>query len=100
MDFVKRLTSLVQDPTRYDLAHSDIAEVQLRAIDERFQHSKGRIKLLAKRAGDAGIEQINSFEEAARILFPHTAYKSYPERFLMGSKWEKLSRWLATVGAD
>jgi len=100
MDFVKRLTSLVQDPTRYDLAHTAIAEVQLRAIDERFQHNKSRIKLLAKRADDAGIEQINSFEEAARILFPHTAYKSYPESFLLGSKWEKLSRWLATVGAD
>ncbi|MEY3005795.1 MAG: hypothetical protein RI942_137, partial [Pseudomonadota bacterium] len=42
MDFVKRLTSLVQDPTRYDLAHTAIAEVQLRAIDERFQHNKSR----------------------------------------------------------
>jgi hypothetical protein len=31
------------------------------------------------------------------LLFPHTAYKSYPESFLMEQKWDRLTRWLGTV---
>jgi hypothetical protein len=32
-------------------------------------------------------------------LLPHTAYKSYPESFLSGRKWDKLTKWLGTVSS-
>ena len=31
------------------------------------------------------------------LLFPHTAYKSYPESFLTEEKWDRLGKWLGTV---
>ena len=32
-----------------------------------------------------------------RLLFPHTAYKSYPENWLVEERWERLDKWLDTV---
>jgi len=31
------------------------------------------------------------------LLFPHSAYKSYPERFLTDGKWDRLGKWLGTI---
>jgi hypothetical protein len=31
------------------------------------------------------------------LLLPHTAYKSYPESFLIEQKWDRLTKWLGTV---
>ena len=31
------------------------------------------------------------------LLFPHTAYKSYPESFLTEQKWDRLGKWLGTI---
>ena len=32
-----------------------------------------------------------------QLLFPHTAYKSYPESFLTDERWDRLAKWLDTV---
>ena len=32
-------------------------------------------------------------------MLPHTAYKSYPESFLIEKKWDRLTKWLGTVSA-
>ena len=31
------------------------------------------------------------------LLFAHTAYKSYPEGWLVEQKWDRMGRWLDTV---
>lgn len=82
---------------RYDIAWSDLREAQVAALDERFQDRKSKIKLLAHRASEAGIEKIGGIEDMVPLLFPHTAYKSYPESFLVEEKWDRLSKWLATI---
>jgi len=94
---VEELTSLVHAESRYDIPHADIGDKQIEAVNERFQDRKDRIKLLAHRAKQAGLTEIRSFEDMAHVLFPHTAYKSYPESFLMDEKWDKLGKWLDTV---
>jgi hypothetical protein len=94
---VEKLTSLVDDQHKYDVPHAEIKATQIEAVNERFQDRKDRIKLLGKRASDAQLTEIRSMEDMVHVLFPHTAYKSYPERFLLGGKWDKLSKWLATV---
>jgi hypothetical protein len=33
------------------------------------------------------------------LLLPHTAYKSYPESFLVNERWDRLTKWLGTVSA-
>ena len=94
---VERLTSLVKADDRYDYAAHEIRDAQIAAMNERFQDRIDRIKLLSHRAKDAGLTEIRSLEEAAQVLFPHTAYKSYPESFLMDERWDRLSKWLDTV---
>ncbi len=94
---VEQLTGMVASADRYDYAAADLRAVQIAAMNERFQDRIGRIKLLKHRAEEAGITEIRSLEDAVPLLLPHTAYKSYPESFLMEHKWDKLSKWLDTV---
>jgi len=96
---VERLTSLVDSPQRFAIPYAEIRQAQIEAMNERFQERKERIRLLAHRAKEAGILEIRSREEMVPLLFPHTAYKSYPESCLTDKKWDRLSKWLGTVSS-
>ncbi|MFC5750840.1 hypothetical protein [Actinomadura rugatobispora] len=94
---LERLTRLVDAPDRFDHSHAELRETQLAALDERFQERRDRIKLLGHRAREAGITRIRDRADAVPLLFPHTAYKSYPESFLIEERWDRLGKWLGTV---
>ena len=66
-------------------------------MNERFQERKEAIKLVGHRAREAGLTEVRSHEDVVQLLLPHTAYKSYPESYLMAEKWDRLSKWLDTV---
>ncbi|MDB5972229.1 MAG: hypothetical protein JWQ90_4679 [Hydrocarboniphaga sp.] len=92
-----RLTGLVKDSGRYDIPAAELRAAQAEAMNERFQERRGQIKLLAHRASDAGLDVVSSHEDMVKLLFPHTAYKSYPENWLMEERWDRLGKWLDTV---
>ncbi len=92
-----KLMALVADPDRFTFSQDELRETQIAALDERFQERRDRIKLLGMRARDAGIDRINSVADIVPMLFPHTAYKSYPESYLMEQRWDRLTKWLGTV---
>lgn len=94
---VEKLLSHVAAPDRFDHSAADLRDLQVEALNERFQDRKDKIKLLRHRAEEAGIDEITSVEDMVPLLFPHTAYKSYPESFLMEEKWDRLTKWLGTV---
>ena len=94
-----RLLDHMQQRTGFDVPYADVKELQIAAMNERFQEQVDRIKLVAMRAKEAGITEIRSLEDAVPLLLPHTAYKSYPESFLAEEKWDKLTRWLNSVSA-
>lgn len=96
---VERLTQLVTADDRYDIPFEKLRDLQVEAMNERFQERKDTIKLLGHRAREAKLSQIRSHEDAVQLLFPHTAYKSYPESFLLNERWDRLGRWLDTVSA-
>jgi hypothetical protein len=96
---VDSLLALQNSERCYTLPYSEVRELQIAAMNERLQERVGRIKLLAMRARDAGIEEIRELEDVVPLLLPHTAYKSYPESFLLEAKWDKLTKWLGTVSA-
>ena len=96
-EVVERLTRLVEAPDRYNIAFADLRGAQIAALNERFQEQKGRIKLVAHRAQEAGVTEVRGYEDMVGLLLPHTAYKSYPESWLVGKRWDRLSRWLDTV---
>lgn len=93
----ERLTNMVRDADRFTHSAADLRETQIAALNERFQERKDSIKLLKHRAEEAGISEIKDFADMVPLLFPHTAYKSYPESFLMDEKWDRLTKWLGTV---
>ena len=84
---------------RFDYSAEEVRKTQIEALNERFQERKDAIKLLAMRAGEAGTSEIRSLADVVPLLFPHTAYKSYPEAFLTDSRWDRLTKWLGTVAA-
>ena len=94
---VERLTRLVDAEDRYDIPFADLRAPQIEAMDERFQERRTQIKLLAHRASEAGITAVRNHEDVVKLLLPHTAYKSYPESWLIGKRWDRLSKWLDTV---
>ena len=96
---VARLTRLVEAQDRYDIPFADLRDAQIGAVNERFQERKGQIKLVGHRAREASVTEVRSHEEMAKLLLPHTAYKSYPESWLAQKRWDRLSKWLDTVSA-
>jgi hypothetical protein len=94
---VARLTGLVAAEDRYDIPFAALRDAQVAAIDERFQARKDAIKLLGRRARDAGLGAVRELADAVPLLFPHTAYKSYPESWLVEQRWDRLGKWLDTV---
>ena len=96
-DATEKLLAYQSNPSRFDISWKDLRADQIAALNERFIERKDAIKLLAHRASEAGITQILSLNDMVPLLFPHTAYKSYPESFLVEEKWDRLSKWLGTI---
>lgn len=86
------------NPFDYDPA--EILPDQLAAISERFKDRVEKIKLLQNRAETGNVTEIRGLADVVPLLFAHTAYKSYPEKWLFDQKWPMLSRWLDTVSTN
>ena len=97
---VDRLVSLVDAENPFDMPFSEVLPRQLEAINERFQDRVEKIKLLQNRAEVGGITEIRRMADVVPLLFAHTAYKSYPESWLIEQKWDRLGRWLDTVSTN
>jgi hypothetical protein len=96
---LERLTDLVQSEDRFAASSSDLLPLQIEAMNERLRERKDSIKLLAFRSRESGIDEIREKADMVPLLFPHTAYKSYPESFLSEQKWDRLGKWLGTVSS-
>jgi hypothetical protein len=95
-----RLVGLVDAENPFDYAPAEMLPRQLAAADERFKERVGQIKLLQNRAESGEISEIRQAADLVPLLFAHTAYKSYPEGWLMEQKWDRLGRWLDTVSTN
>jgi hypothetical protein len=96
----ERLVAMVDDANPFELSFGELRDAQLEAVNERFQSRVGEIKLLANRAEEGGIGEVRSMEDIVPLLFAHTAYKSYPENWLMDEKWDRMGKWLDTVSTQ
>ena len=97
IDQIKAMVSL-DDPFRD--APANLREIQLQALKERFDEKRQQIKIVDRRATDAGIDEITSLDDVVPLLFTHTNYKSYPEAFIDKSQWKHLSMWLQTLTGE
>jgi hypothetical protein len=97
---VDRLVGLVDTENPFDMPFSEALPRQLEAINERFKDRIEKIKLLQNRAESGGITEIRRMADIVPLLFAHTAYKSYPEGWLVEQKWDRMGRWLDTVSTN
>jgi hypothetical protein len=79
------------------MPYAEALPLQLEAVNERFQDRVQKIKLLQNRAEEGDITEVRQLSDIVPLLFAHTAYKSYPEHWLMEQKWDRMAKWLDTV---
>lgn len=95
------LLDLITDPgDAYNRPAADLEPLQLRAAQELFAARREQIPLVARRAEDAGIDEIRSYDDLVPLLFAHTVYKSYPPSFVERGRWDRMLRWLDTLSVD
>jgi len=97
---VERLVRLVDAENPFGMPFPEVLPRQLEAVQERFKDRVEKIKLLQNRAEAGGITAIRGMADVVPLLFAHTAYKSYPESWLIEQKWDRLGRWLDTVSTN
>lgn len=94
---VEALIGYMPGASGFNIPYSEIRDAQLAALNERLHERVDKIKLVGMRARDAEISEVHRLEDIVPLLLPHTAYKSYPESFLLEQKWDRLTKWLSTV---
>lgn len=94
---IENLVGRIDQDDRYDYAFEEVKELQIAAAEARFQERRAAIRLLDHRASEAKVDSIACHADMVGLLFPHTAYKSYPESWLAEGRWDRLAKWLDTV---
>jgi hypothetical protein len=88
---------MIGEADPYWLGDEELLEIQRQSMAERFRERRAQIKVLDQRASDLGIDSLESFEDVIPLLFAHQTYKSYPDAFVSGGRWDLLTRWLDTL---
>src|SRR5690606_10446210 len=97
MSAIDEIKALVDKAAPYREAPANLRELQLEAVRERFAEKRQQLKILDRRAGEAGIDEIRTLQDLVPLLFTHTNYKSYPETFVDKGQWGNMNLWLQTV---
>ena len=71
-----------------------LPELQLSALQLRFEQLRDRIPVLQTMAEQQGIQAVDSPEDVVPLLFQHSVYKSYPASLLERNRFTQLTKWL------
>jgi hypothetical protein len=97
----QQLLDMILEPdAAFSSPRSELAPLQLRAAQDLFALRRQQIPLLDRRARDAGIESIGTFDDLVPLLFSHTAYKSYPTALIEQQRWDRMLYWLNTLSVE
>jgi len=101
MTIREQLVDQIQDPdAAFNQPAGVVRPLQLQAAQALFEERVGQIPLLRRRADEAGITRIERFDDIVPLLFAHTVYKSYPQSFIDGNRWDRMLQWLAALSAE
>jgi hypothetical protein len=79
----------------FKLEGEELENVQLRALQEKFNELVPKITAVRDLAQRQGVSNINSLNDILPVLFTHTVYKSYPLSLIEKRKFDQLTKWLA-----
>jgi len=92
------LAALGMSNTRiHSVPRAEAEAVQLLGLDLRLQERRERIAMVAKLADAQQVSQCATFDDAARLLFTHDVYKSYPASLLAKQRFDQLTKWLGRL---
>ncbi len=78
----------------HHLPPAEVEAMQLAALQQRFASLRDRVRVLQATADEQGIAQVDRLEDGAKLVFPHTVYKSYPVSLLERGRFDQLTKWL------
>lgn len=81
----------------HQLPRQEIEAMQLAALQQRFGSLRDRVAVLKAAADEQGIDEFASLQDGARLLFPHTVYKSYPVSLLERNRFDQMTKWLSRL---
>ncbi len=108
MGVAEEAVRMANDPPAYfgysakaahELPRAEIEAMQLAALQDRFASLNGRVAVLTAAAGEQGITGFARLDDGARLLFPHTVYKSYPVSLLERNRFDQMTKWLSRLTA-
>jgi len=106
MSIDEQARQMANDPPAYfdhsaRLAHQmprdEIEAMQFSALRQRFDSLRNRVAVLKAAADEQGIDELASLADGARLLFPHTVYKSYPVSLLERNRFDQMTKWLSRL---
>ncbi len=85
------------DAAAHAVPRAEADALQLEGLRHRFATMREQLPVLRSTADEMGIARIDSLDDGARLLFPHTVYKSYPVSLLERNRFDQLTRWLSRL---
>src|SRR5689334_22152028 len=79
------------------LQRPDIEAMQLAALRQRFASLRDRLPVLKAAADEQDVHELTGLKDGARLLFPHTVYKSYPVSLLERNRFDQMTKWLSRL---
>lgn len=106
MGILAEAMRMADDPPKYfgrsghdahRLPRAEADAMQAAALSQRFADLRDRVAVLKAAADEQGVTEITGVEDAARLLFPHTVYKSYPPALLERNRFDRMTQWLGRL---
>jgi hypothetical protein len=93
--------SLMSNEEIYTMSSADARELQQQLIEKRFREVRPRIGVVRRLAEDLHIDRLDLDKPAdiASLCLPHTFYKSYSAADVEKGRFDRLTRWLASLTA-
>ncbi len=81
----------------FQLPKKEREDLQLAAIQHRFEQMKDSVSALERLANRQGVKKIDRISDALPLFFDHRVYKSYPLTLIETRDFPKLTSWLGRL---
>jgi hypothetical protein len=81
----------------HGLPRQTVEPLQVQALVHRYEQLRPSVAALDSLATRQGVDQVDSLETAAPLLFDHRVYKSYPVSLVEKRQFDRLTAWLGRL---
>jgi len=78
----------------HTIPRDELESLQRTAMAMRFKEHYESIEMLRNLADRMGISEVKEFNDVIPLLYPHTAFKSYPPSLLDKKRFDLMNQWL------